>query len=227
MLSITKLARVAISTARLFQDPSRLEDAIEIADLLASPEVRRGIAEVARRTPHGARALRERPRVRIDLEALSRLPAGTLGRALADFVREHDLDLSALPRLAARSEHEYVQAHLFETHDILHVVLGFGVDVAGELGVMACLMAQIPSWLAPTLIAGGLLQVMSSHEDQARRMDAITRGWQAGRRARLLFGTNWNELWATPLPEVRARLGLEASAPRAPRLESAPFLKAA
>jgi hypothetical protein len=44
-------------------------------------------------------------------------------------------------------------------------------------------------------------------------MTQIARGWLLGRQARPLFGTDWKQLWATPLSEVRTRLGLEPGAP--------------
>jgi len=40
-------------------------------------------------------------------------------------------------------------------------------------------------------------------------LDAITRGWQMGKAARSLFGVRWNELWARPIGDVRAALGVD------------------
>jgi ubiquinone biosynthesis protein Coq4 len=45
--------------------------------------------------------------------------------------------------------------------------------------------------------------------EREARFDAIVKGWEMGRRARPLFGTRWDELWATPLSDVRRSLGIE------------------
>jgi ubiquinone biosynthesis protein Coq4 len=45
-------------------------------------------------------------------------------------------------------------------------------------------------------------------DDRERRFDAIARGWDMGRRARPLFGTRWDQLWATPIDEVRRSFGV-------------------
>src|SRR5688572_27943244 len=53
----------------------------------------------------------------------------------------------------------------------------------------------------------------------------MARGWQLGRQARTFFGTDWKQLWTTPLSEVRAMLGLERGVdelpPELPRQDNA------
>jgi len=44
------------------------------------------------------------------------------------------------------------------------------------------------------------------------RVTQIADGWLMGRQARPLFGTDWKQLWATPIAEVSAQLGLELKA---------------
>ena len=40
-------------------------------------------------------------------------------------------------------------------------------------------------------------------------MHAIVRGWLLGKRARPLFGVRWNELWVTPMENVRRGLAVD------------------
>jgi len=39
-------------------------------------------------------------------------------------------------------------------------------------------------------------------------MDGLTQGWIMGKRAKPLFGIQWNKLWSTPLADLRTSLNL-------------------
>src|SRR5262249_22453881 len=161
------------------------------------------------RDPEGARALEERPRIHIDMAELAALPPGTLGRTFHDHMVTNNLDPAGLPRRPATDPVAYVSAHLFETHDVWHVVTRFDTDVAGELGLQAFYMAQLPSRLPPLLLATSFLNAVFYDLDAVgARMAEIVRGWELGRAARPLFGVRWSEMWDRPLVEVRAALGI-------------------
>lgn len=82
----------------------------------------------------------------------------------------------------------------------------------GELGLQSFYLAQIPGPLSASLLAVGCLR-LARYEMEARDalMDEIVRGWQMGKQARALFGVRWNELWSTPLADVRKQLGFTAA----------------
>ena len=152
----------------------------------------------------------------MDVAALSALPEGTLGRAFADFLRAAKLDPNDLPELPADDDGSYTIAHLYETHDLWHVVTGFSSEVSGELGLLAFYMAQFPGRLSPMLLSAGLMNTASrAMDDRADRMDAIARGWTLGKQADRLFGLRWAELWERSLVEVQASLGLVDGVSRA------------
>ncbi len=204
------VVHAATAFVRIVIDPSRLDEVFHLADGLADPEELRPIVAAVTRHPAGAAALRERPRLRLDLPSLRALPAGSLGRAYADLMTANGLDPKDIPTLAAVDDGTYVRAHLYETHDLWHTVTGFGTDVAGELGLQAFYAAQLPGKLPTALLAGGLFNTLvRAHDDRDRRLREIARGWLLGRRAQPLFGLRWSELVATPLDEVRAALGLD------------------
>jgi ubiquinone biosynthesis protein Coq4 len=49
-----------------------------------------------------------------------------------------------------------------------------------------------------------------ARDDVNRRMDAISRGWRAGKAARPLFGIDWSSSWERPLEAIRVELGVHA-----------------
>jgi ubiquinone biosynthesis protein Coq4 len=205
-------ARAIWSFIDLVRHPDHLDRVFEIADAMS--EQRREVVEMMRdyyaKDPRGALALREKPRLAIRLDELSKLPPGTLGRTYADHMRANGLDPAAIPRLQSPGELEFVRAHLYETHDVWHAVTGFTTDVAGELGLQAFYAGQAPGGLPLMLIAMGLLNTaLFAMGEREARLEAITRGWSMGRRARVLFGVPWDELWERPIDEVRESLRLE------------------
>lgn len=209
------VVRAAIGFARVVRDPDRLGDVFQFIDNIVMTErVAAPVLAAFRETEEGTRALAERPRTgRIDLDALAALPAGTLGHAFAAHMRALGLDPAALPSREARNDIEYMSAHLYETHDIWHVVTGFGADRAGELGLQAFYLAQFPSRVAVGILTMGLANtLLLEFEDADRRMDAIARGWVLGRRARRLLGVDWKALWEMPLDEVRERYAIDVAA---------------
>jgi ubiquinone biosynthesis protein Coq4 len=204
----------------LLRDPSRLDAVFEIDD--AIPHQAASFAAIVRDMrayPHAAAALAEHPRLRVDVAALRALPASTLGGAYARFLDANGLDPRAIPRLENEDDLTWSRAHLYETHDLWHVATGFGTDIPGELAVQAFYAAQLPVRLPDFLLAGGLLHAAFwDPADLRPRVDAIARGWFAGKRAQPLFGVRWDRLWQEPLARVRSELGLAAGSKSAATL---------
>ncbi|HEY1690826.1 MAG TPA: Coq4 family protein [Polyangiaceae bacterium] len=205
-------AKTLWSFVDLVKHPDHLDRVFEISDGMTRKrtEVLAVMAQHFARDPVGAEALRERPRLHVDLDALAQLPAGTLGRVFADHMRANGLDPASIPTLPGTHETEFVRAHLYETHDVWHAVTGFRADVAGELGLQAFYAAQAPGGLPWMLLAMGFLNTaLYAMGEREARFEAISRGWEMGRRARPLFGVRWDTLWSTSLDEVRLSLGVE------------------
>jgi ubiquinone biosynthesis protein COQ4 len=205
-----------VAGLRLLRDPNRLGD-VFVLDRGFSREVASLVESLASQ-PGGRRALEERQRLALDLASLRVLPPGTFGRAVAEFYDENGLTPAAIPSLEASDDATFVQAHLYETHDVWHVAMGFGTSVSEELGLQAVYAAQMPGRLAPILIAGGLLQAaLWVHDDFGARLSAVSRGYALGRRSRPLFGVHWENMWDAPIEEVRRRLVEPATEGDAPR----------
>ncbi|MEZ4404642.1 MAG: Coq4 family protein [Kofleriaceae bacterium] len=203
--------RIGRAALRLVRDPNRLDEVINMADDLGDTPAFADILRYVEALPDGPAVLADRPRVELELARLRALPAGTFGREAARFLDARGLDPADLPRRPAEDGPAWVRAHLFETHDLWHVVTGFDTDVAGELGLQAFYLAQFPARLAASILSIGLLNTfLYSFDDRDRRMDAIARGWQLGRAARPFIGVRWATLWEVPLDEVRAGLGVAA-----------------
>ncbi len=120
------------------------------------------------------------------------------------------LDPSALPALVVKDRASFFRAHLYDTHDIWHVVTGFRTDMFGEIGLQGFYLAQIGGPLPSLLLAVGFLRVaLYNVEAGPTLMTSVQRGWRLGTAAKTLFGVHWDELWNVPIEDVRRRLGVE------------------
>ena len=97
--------------------------------------------------------------------------------------------------------------HLYQTHDLWHVLTGFKTNPSGELGLQAFYYAQYSLPLPILLIAAGLLNGLLYHpNDVTNRLNEIQKGWQMGKNAEQLFGFPWAEHWDTPVDVLRRTL---------------------
>lgn len=208
--AIVHLVRGVVAGVRLVLDPDRLPEVFVLDRAVTSPSTLARMLARLRADDRASDALRVRaPIVIPPLAALASLPEGTLGRSFADFMQARGLDPASIPKLTSEDEAGFVRQHLYETHDLWHVVTGFDTDVPGELGLQAFYSAQLDGALPRFLMVGGLLNTRRHGQDEwAARVDAMARGWQAGRSAALFFGVCWDTMWDKPLVEVRRALGV-------------------
>jgi len=195
----------------LVRDPERLDVVFDLIDSVSEqPQAQREL-EGLLANPTIAAAARDRLRAPdLDLDKLRALPEGSVGRVAGAFFKEHGLDPAALPRRAATTDAEWMSAHLYETHDLWHVLTGFGPDVAGELGLQAFYAAQVEGPVALTILTAGLLNtLLYAPETRERRLAAVARGWALGRQAKMVAGLDWAALLARPLAEVRSELAID------------------
>jgi ubiquinone biosynthesis protein Coq4 len=148
---------------------------------------------------------------RLELADLLALPAGTFGRAYGEFLRDHRLQPFVLteavaPEVVARNAYGIRYA---TTHDMFHVLLGYGPDWVGEMGVLAFTVGQGYNQLlwAQAVAAWGYYPFLTGFDVGALRR-AWRRGYELGRRSPFLLGVRLEDRLAEPLDDVRRSLGL-------------------
>jgi ubiquinone biosynthesis protein Coq4 len=209
--------RIVRAVWRTIRDLGNTEEALTVEMAFFRSRLLRRYArweESARELRADARtatAFEHRPRIgRLDLDALARLPAGTLGQVFAAYVEERGLNPYLFEPMPDETDGDYVMAHLLETHDIWHIATGSETDVAGEFRLMSFYAAQTGLSSASMLLTLGFANTTLFAPDELRtRMQAICDGWELGKRSQPLFGTDWKSLWDVPLSEIRSRFSLK------------------
>jgi ubiquinone biosynthesis protein Coq4 len=188
-------------------DLSSVADLVD--NMLDSPQM----ADCVRRfraVPGGAALMDERyPPLQPDIDRLIQLPHGSLGHRYASLIRQLGYDPEVFRSRPTDSEARWLTQRIATTHDIHHVVAGFGTEAQGESGVLAITAAQIgfPAYVLLSGAAG-----LASFRFQTDRFESISRalthGQAIARQAACLAAARWEEGWEKPIGQWRQELGL-------------------
>lgn len=198
----------------LAADPDDLPKVFTIIDSLSgrSPEEMLGRM---RATEGGRRLLRDKPALTLrlrDRAALRALPAGSVGRAYLELVEREGITPEGIQEASElggqRPPEEldedscYLRDRMRDTHDLWHVVTGYGPDLLGEAALLAFTYAQTKN---PGVLLVVMLGVSKANGADRRIM---LDGYRRGRSAAWLPAAPWESLLPRPLDEVRLELGV-------------------
>jgi len=200
----------------LLRDPEDTKQVFLVTEALNGNSGMRSF-ERFRRTEIGQKILRER-RVLLDYlcdqDALSRLPAGTLGRTYYEFMSSEGLTADGLVEAskAEKLDPKSEDVRLFaergrDWHDLQHVLTGYGRDGLGEVCVLMFLCAQ--SWNPGLLLIvfAGMFKIAKEIPGQPVKR-AVLEAWRHGRKAAWLSGLDWEGLLEQKLDVIRPQLNV-------------------
>jgi ubiquinone biosynthesis protein COQ4 len=150
----------------------------------------------------------------LDLDALSRLPKGTLGHEFVAFVRKNGIDPNYFHRekFKIKDDHDYYEVRVRETHDIWHVVLGFDAEEPGEISVQGFMISQFAPPLSAFLVGGAFLRVLVQFPTNLFvYTEALTKGFQIGANCSQFMAEKWEECWEENLDSLRKRLNVPSA----------------
>lgn len=159
----------------------------------------------------GRRMLSERPSLEakdLDLAALERLPEGTLGHEYARYYRDNKISPFETT-LELKNDIDYIGKRYRETHDVLHLLTGYGTDVVGEMELQAYALGNLGIHTAKLILLFGTLGQLKEPQSGVERSDYLRRVWAAyyrGRRAPLFLDFWFEHHWESPVATLRARL---------------------
>ena len=206
----TRWRRALRALAHVLADPEQT-DQVLVFSTYANAGTSHARALRFLESPEGQLLFSERRAINshtLDVDALGRLPEGTLGHAYARFLRSHGLTPEVFdepPREIRDERVQYVIQRARQTHDLWHVVTGCETDAAGEIALQAFTFAQVHAPSTGILAVLGAVRGIRERPSLPRE---VARAYRDGRRAKALLAFPWEDHWATPLDEVRALLGV-------------------
>jgi ubiquinone biosynthesis protein Coq4 len=206
--------RMVAGLAEFIKHPDSLDSVFKVAGSLKNSPISAQMFRHLLANPQMAELVEQHWRpAPIDLAALEQLPQGSLGHVYAHQLRCQGLSpASLIDPTPIQTPQDFVVHRLRETHDIVHVLTGFGIDGPGELGLQAFNLAQNRSPLAAMLIFGGLLNSLQKDEPLEPLLSALARGFELGLTAPCVIAYRLEDGWDRPLADWQLELGLPLAA---------------
>lgn len=171
-------------------------------------------------TAEGKKVLAERPylpNMLDDHDRLKQLPEGSVGRAYVDFMEREGLTAQGLVDEYAKFGNDKRYGDLVEiygdrlrdTHDLFHILTGYGRDALGEQCVLAFSYGQTPSWGTLFIAWAGAREIKKGAKNFYPIYDAVREGQRNGKFAKQIAHQNIEALLAENLEDARKRLGIK------------------
>ena len=170
--------------------------------------------------PDGRELVARRPQLGeflCDANALAAMPEGSFGRAFAAFITQNDLDPDGVLQLNDQARRAvgcpeldpvriWFRDRIVFSHDIAHVLTGYGMDGPGETRLLAFALGQYGgrSYKLVTLAAA----LKSWRGEGVGWPVELKRAWRLGQRARWLPTLPLEELLREPLEYARRAAGI-------------------
>ena len=224
---------------KLQRNPEDTHQVFMIGEALRGKSLARATARF-RATPLGAKVLNGEYALLpwlSDRATLATLPAGSLGRVYLDFVVAENLSAEGLVEAArkrdevstATPDQQALRRHIRDSHDLWHVLSGYGRDPLGEVCLLAFTHAQTSFTGLGAIALLGCVRIARVLRGLPVRQ-AVLQGRRAGRTAAWLPAVEMAALLPQDLNTVRRELGIAAPdvyRQIGHRLQSSPALAAA
>jgi ubiquinone biosynthesis protein COQ4 len=152
-----------------------------------------------------------------DHDALRKLPAGTVGRAYCDFMEREGLTAAGLEAEYAKFEDagkryndgiDRYGDRLRDTHDLLHILTGYGRDALGEQCVLAFTYAQNRNLGVGFIAYAAGFELKRRVAPKSPVLSAVREGHKIGNAAKNIVHEDIVALLKEPLADARKRLGI-------------------
>ncbi|MEO1322530.1 MAG: Coq4 family protein [Pseudomonadota bacterium] len=169
---------------------------------------------------NGLRLLQERkflPTILDDHAPLRALPEGSVGRAYVEFMEREGLTAHGLveeSKLQRANQIEFdddllwYSNRLRDTHDLYHVLTGYGRDALGEDALLGYTHSQHGGLGISFIAYMGNRQIAKEAPREARVKEVLAEGRRNGKRANRIIDQDIQSLLDQPIEEVRARLNI-------------------
>ncbi len=152
-----------------------------------------------------------------DHAELRKLPAGSLAHVYCDFMEREGLSAQGLVDELDKNrpvdmywddQVTWYFNRMRDTHDLLHILTGFGRDALGEQCVLAFTYSQQPSLAHLFLGYAGAYEIKRRGTVKVPIFRAVREGQQLGKACPRLVEQPILELLALPIEEARRRLNI-------------------
>lgn len=152
-----------------------------------------------------------------DHAAIRKLPANSVGHAYVEFMEREGLTAAGLvaesdkmrgPDRKFDDQLQWYGNRQRDTHDLLHVLTGYGRDAMGEQCVLAFTYSQNKGWANLLIAYAGAFELRRRVRAGAPIWSAVREAQKLGKACKRVSEEDISALLAEPLESARARLGI-------------------
>ena len=209
---------VALRALRaIFRDKEDTGQVFKIINALTGKSLFRSLDRF-RATPVGRQILAENRQLLAtlsDRKYLASLPEGSYGRTYLKFLETEGLSAEGLveasfeaPRTQQQADYELFTSRLRDSHDLQHVLTGYGRDTLGELSVLAFSYAHTRNPGIGFLVFTGMFKFRKEMPKGIPVFRAVWEGYRNGVKSAWLPAADWEALLKLPLEEARRILNI-------------------
>lgn len=213
--------RALKAVRRLIADKEDTVQVFEIMRALTGKAIPNGYRRLLS-TPEGGRIAYERDEFAArlsDTAWLASFGPGTVGAAYRDFIAPRGLSAQGLADESRKVPDADIDAlhplawygrRLRDVHDVWHVLTGYGTDALGEVCVVAFSFSQTRSLGFAAIALAGAREFGRARNGEPYGA-AVREAWRNGKAAAWLPAVDYPALFASPLDEARASLGIRSN----------------
>jgi ubiquinone biosynthesis protein COQ4 len=176
-------------------------------------EIYARLARRMRENPEQRRVLEERrtiPGDGWDLQALAKLPEGTLGHAYARYYADNGIEPFTF-EFPLEDDVDVLNKRYRETHDIHHIVTGYGIDAVGEIEIQAFYYGNLGFRHAAFIMLTSMFVAECHGWKFWRHIGKLRAAYLRGKASPLILGIHFDEMWEQPVTDVAQLLRLVSS----------------
>ena len=211
LITTVKNLVALLGVARSGGDLKAIADLVD--SLIDSPQMAECLRRCREQVDGAAMIDRRYPPLQPDMAFLGSMPEGSLGRSYAELMLSRGYDPEFFRPRELLTDAHWLTQRIATTHDIHHVVSGFGTTQEGESGVLAITATQIgfPAYVMLNN-AAQVSRFRLKSENFALLNRAIAHGTTIGFTAKPLWLARWEEGWEWPVAQWREQLGITSPA---------------
>ncbi|WP_417593588.1 Coq4 family protein [Parasphingorhabdus sp.] len=202
----------------LIKDKEDTEQVFHIFEALPRPGFRKDARKFVE-SDKGRALLQNEPELAVildDHDRLRQMPAGSLAHAYCDFMEKEGLSAAGLiaeyDQFSPRKYGDLIEWYGFrqrDTHDLLHVLTGYGRDALGEACVLAFTYGQNPALGNVFIAYAAGLNMKKQVKGDVPIFKAIREAQKMGKACPKITDESILDLLAQPLDALRERLHIQ------------------
>lgn len=207
---------------KLLADNEDTDQVFQIMESLNGDQTLRALKSFAQ-SPKGVERLEERtylPPILDDHSRWENLPQGTVGRAYIDFMKREGLSAQGLvdeseksyrPEFYTNDDIEYIGKRFRDTHDLFHILSGYGRDQLGETSLLCFSYSQYGGFGGLFIAYIGTYDLYKTAPKAAKKIlfKSLSEARKNGKAAQKIYEEHIPSLMTENLQEARERLGIK------------------